>query len=177
MIVFDCPKCGRKMQAAEDVAGKRVRCPGCQEVVWAPEARKKAPSQPREEPEDEPEVAPRRSAPAREAEVEETEDESRRPCPMCGELIVADALKCRFCGEIFDPALKRAKKKKKRGRFVSDDELEAGDIALAIILSGIGCIVGIIWMIQGKPKGTKMFLISLIMTVIWTAISLMIEGL
>jgi hypothetical protein len=30
----------------------------------------------------------------------------RRPCPACGEAIVATARKCRFCGEIFDPALR-----------------------------------------------------------------------
>src|SRR5688572_6415637 len=30
----------------------------------------------------------------------------RRPCPACGEAIVATAQKCRFCGEIFDPALR-----------------------------------------------------------------------
>ncbi|HKB42381.1 MAG TPA: hypothetical protein VKD72_38500 [Gemmataceae bacterium] len=35
------------------------------------------------------------------------EDEARRPCPMCGEMIIASAVKCRFCGEIFDPTLRR----------------------------------------------------------------------
>ena len=38
----------------------------------------------------------------------------RRPCPMCGEMIVATAAKCRFCGEVFDPTLKKAKSKKKK---------------------------------------------------------------
>lgn len=28
--------------------------------------------------------------------------EVRRPCPMCGELIVASAVICRFCGETVD---------------------------------------------------------------------------
>jgi predicted RNA-binding Zn-ribbon protein involved in translation (DUF1610 family) len=34
--------------------------------------------------------------------------EARRPCPECGEMIVAGAAKCRFCGAAFDPRLRRA---------------------------------------------------------------------
>ena len=33
--------------------------------------------------------------------------EQRRPCPECGEMIVASAAKCRFCNAIFDPKLKQ----------------------------------------------------------------------
>lgn len=32
----------------------------------------------------------------------------RRPCPMCGESIAAAALRCRFCGEVFDSRLGKA---------------------------------------------------------------------
>jgi predicted RNA-binding Zn-ribbon protein involved in translation (DUF1610 family) len=35
-------------------------------------------------------------------------NEPRRPCPMCGEMIPVKALKCRFCGEVFDQALRNA---------------------------------------------------------------------
>ena len=31
---------------------------------------------------------------------------TRRPCPHCGEMIIATAAKCRFCGAIFDPGLR-----------------------------------------------------------------------
>ncbi|MBI5760669.1 MAG: DUF4190 domain-containing protein [Planctomycetales bacterium] len=30
--------------------------------------------------------------------------EARKPCPMCGEMIVASAIICRFCGETVDKA-------------------------------------------------------------------------
>jgi len=32
---FPC-SCGRQLQVADDLAGKRVRCPSCQHIVWAP---------------------------------------------------------------------------------------------------------------------------------------------
>lgn len=32
-------------------------------------------------------------------------DDERKPCPKCGEMIQKVALKCRHCGEIFDPTL------------------------------------------------------------------------
>ena len=90
--------------------------------------------------------------------------ESRRPCPMCGEMILATAAKCRFCGEAFDPTLKKT-----RGRVHApgDDELSTGEIFLALLCSGIGCIMGIVWMFEGKPKGTKMFGLSLLMVIVW----------
>ncbi|MBI2919589.1 MAG: hypothetical protein HYY18_00725 [Planctomycetes bacterium] len=34
-LQFPCP-CGRQLQVSEDLAGKRVRCPSCQRVVFAP---------------------------------------------------------------------------------------------------------------------------------------------
>ena len=33
--------------------------------------------------------------------------EQRQPCPECGEMIIVGAAKCRFCGAIFDPNLKK----------------------------------------------------------------------
>ena len=33
---------------------------------------------------------------------------TRRPCPECGEMIAVGAAKCRFCGAVFDPRLRRS---------------------------------------------------------------------
>ena len=46
----------------------------------------------------------------------------------------------------------------------------------SMIRSGIGCICGIIWMIQGKPKGKKMFGISLVMVIVWNIVRAAIEA-
>lgn len=37
----------------------------------------------------------------------------RRPCPLCGEMIMVAAVKCRFCGELFEPALQRKQRQQK----------------------------------------------------------------
>ncbi|HKB42380.1 MAG TPA: hypothetical protein VKD72_38495, partial [Gemmataceae bacterium] len=91
MIVFDCTECGRTMQAAENAAGQQVRCPNCQAIIRVPETGRAALSDPVVKPELLPSPGVETGG----------EDEARRPCPMCGEMIIASAVKCRFCGEIF----------------------------------------------------------------------------
>jgi ribosomal protein S27E/predicted nucleic acid-binding Zn ribbon protein len=117
---------------------------------------------------------PQRNAPD---EVDETKD--RRPCPVCGEMIPNNALKCRFCDEILDPKLKKQEAKKRRrssGRGGDyDDDMTTGDWVVAILCSGIGCIAGIIWLIQGKRKGTQMLIVSLCMAVVWNILRFVIE--
>jgi len=108
----------------------------------------------------------------------------RKPCPACGEMIQKKAAKCRFCGEIFDPALKRRKQKSRRrsrSRYSDDDELEIAEWLLIIFCGGIACIIGIVYLIQGQTsKGTKMiaypFLIGLIWRLIFFLIFLVAEG-
>ncbi len=54
-----------------------------------------------------------------------------------------------------------------RKKPAGDDELTGGDWLLCILCSGIGCIVGIVYLIQGQPKGGKMLGISLLFIVLW----------
>jgi predicted RNA-binding Zn-ribbon protein involved in translation (DUF1610 family) len=179
-ISFQCPQCGKKLKAPDDAAGKSSSCPGCGSKVTCPEPvydaevveMDLAPQKPKgfdpyaELDDDKPYgvVGPPAAA--------QTSDESRRPCPMCGEMIVATAAKCRYCGEVFDPTLKKAKsKKKKKKRYDPEDEsLSGSEIAIGIICSGIGCIAGLVWMIQGKPKGLKMVGLSIVADIVKSVI-------
>jgi predicted RNA-binding Zn-ribbon protein involved in translation (DUF1610 family) len=112
-ISFACHQCGRNLKAPESAAGKSTKCPGCGATVTCPEAVYDA------------ELL---GAPSSRADGYGVADrdldgvyatagppvgsavapDARRPCPMCGEMIIATAAKCRFCGEIFDATLKKA---------------------------------------------------------------------
>ena len=136
-ISFSCPRCGKKLKAPDSAAGKSSKCPGCGSPVTCPEPVYDAElvnappggldpfadldtDKPYEM------AAPAAGMPG---PAEASAGEARRPCPMCGEMIVATAAKCRYCGEIFDPALKKAKKKKQKGRGGDDENLSTGDTA------------------------------------------------
>lgn len=173
-IRVTCNVCGKTLQAKDSSAGKKAKCPGCGAVIEVPEAIYDA------------EVIADRGAGAPPEDefggmdiggYEDAAADDRRPCPACGEMIKASASRCRYCGEVFDEGLKRKTKKKKSRRSVAeeDENLSAGEWVLAILCSGIGCIMGIIWMIQGKPKGLKMFGISILMQLFWGAVRLMLE--
>lgn len=185
-ISFSCRKCGKKLKAPDNAAGKTSKCPGCGSPVTCPEpvyeAEPVAPAKP-----DVPDILPddpydmgdgtpygldEEAAPLPKADP-------RRPCPMCGEMILANAAKCRFCGEVFDETLKKAavkKKKKKKRSSEEDANLSAGDWIAAILCADIGCIASIIWMIQGKPKGLKMLGVSLLSIAIRIPIILAMQG-
>jgi predicted RNA-binding Zn-ribbon protein involved in translation (DUF1610 family) len=183
-ISFQCPKCGKKLKAPESAAGKSSPCPGCGTTVTCPEPVYDAEV-----------VDMTLEQPGKPAGVDPYADlddggaygvvapgpaaaapDGRRPCPMCGEMIVANAAKCRYCGEVFDPTLKKVKSKKSKKHSAEDSDLSGGEIAIALLCSGIGCIAGIVWMIQGKPKGLKMFGLSFTMAIVWSVIRAVLTG-
>jgi predicted RNA-binding Zn-ribbon protein involved in translation (DUF1610 family) len=167
-IRFRCTTCGKELKTAPEHAGKRVKCPSCGNVINVPEEVLDAEAVPPPTPADAADpgygLAPSEPAPPA---------DDRIPCPACGEMIKANAVKCRFCGEIFDETLRRAEKKRSGGE---DANLTGGEWVLAILCSGIGCIMGLVWMIQGKPKGTKMFGISFLFVIIWNIVNVLIQA-
>jgi predicted RNA-binding Zn-ribbon protein involved in translation (DUF1610 family) len=182
-ISFQCPNCGKKLKAPDSAAGTTSTCPSCGSKLTCPEPLYDAevvemgppPGKPAgfdpfgDIDDDKPRGLPQPAA-------AEPSSEGRRPCPMCGEMIVATAAKCRYCGEVFDSTLKKAKGKKKSKKHGPEDEdLSTSEVVVAVLCSGIGCIAGIVWMIQGKPKGLKMFGISIVMVVVWNVINLVVR--
>jgi predicted RNA-binding Zn-ribbon protein involved in translation (DUF1610 family) len=195
-IPVTCPSCGKKLQAPDAAAGKQARCPSCASLMTVPEPVHEAeevgpdfgigePSGPSggvggllDELDAQSAAAgpavPWTPAPARAPAPAGPVGEPRRPCPMCGEMILASAVKCRYCGEVFDPTLKR-KEAKARRYSSSDEDLSTADWLLAILCSGIGCIIGVVWLIQGKPKAGKMIGVSVLCAILWNVVRFAIE--
>jgi hypothetical protein len=99
-------------------------------------------------------------------------EDERRPCPMCGEMIISSAAKCRYCGEVFDATLKRKEKKsrKKSGGDSDDDTPTTSDWVITFLCPGIACIGSIVYLIQGKKKGLIMLGVSIGMSIFWNIV-------
>lgn len=81
-IRLSCPHCNSTLKGPDDLAGQTLKCPKCGKPVEVPAS--PAPVTPPPSP------APPPAPESRESE--------RVPCPMCSELIMANAKVCRFCG-------------------------------------------------------------------------------
>ena len=196
-IQFQCTWCGKKINAGDAFAGKSAKCPGCGGVVQVPAASASPPAQTGgfgnfPAPNEPPQFGAQQYGPppsssgsigpppggvfdaedfstAPQSPVPSAGDE-RRPCPACGEMILQTAAKCRFCGEVFDSTLRRTSGK----RNGKDDPMTGLDWFLVIMCGGIGCIVGIVYMTQGKSKGGKMIGLSIAFAIGWQVVQLLI---
>ncbi|MBN1901213.1 hypothetical protein JW926_07815 [Candidatus Sumerlaeota bacterium] len=106
-------------------------------------------------------------------ETEPLYSHQMRPCPYCGEMIQRIAKKCRFCNEFLDDSLRKQQAAKISS---PDDNLTTGDWIFCVLCSGIACIFGIVYAIQGKKKGLKMVGVSLLVSLIWSLIRIAIEN-
>jgi predicted RNA-binding Zn-ribbon protein involved in translation (DUF1610 family) len=161
-------------KTSDTAAGKKAKCPKCGGVINIPasgveeeivDAEADTPS-PFDN--DDFAVEPPHALPTSTANGE------RKSCPMCGEMIARDAVKCRYCGEIFDPVL-RAQEQKKAKPAAGDSDLSPLEWVVAILCSGIGCIIALVWIVQGKPKGTKMLVVSICAQVFWGLIQVVAQ--
>lgn len=170
-IKVKCSGCGVSLSTPDASAGKRAKCPQCGHAIQVPKL-------PVEEVILDAENSIFDDISDDELTSGAATHDDRKPCPACGERIFFDAIKCRYCGEIFDQTLKKQdrKKRKKQSTAAEGGDMTTGDWFIAILCSGIGCIAGIVWMIQGKPKGKKMFLVSLGVQLFWGVVRFLIEA-
>jgi predicted RNA-binding Zn-ribbon protein involved in translation (DUF1610 family) len=172
-----CPSCNQTLEVPEADAGKPVTCPACGAMMTAADVIYDAQEIGAEE-------IPQTSGPAGELHAaapqgpsaEQAADQDggqRRPCPLCGEMIIATAAKCRFCGAILDETLKLEEEKKIAAD--ANANLTTGDWIFCVLCAGIACIFGIVYAIQGKPKGMKMIGVSIVAAIVWNVISALIQ--
>jgi predicted RNA-binding Zn-ribbon protein involved in translation (DUF1610 family) len=112
-INMNCPSCAKALTAPENAAGKKAKCPACGQIMIVPEVVFAAEEfgDPGPEPVSHdynlmgafPGTTPWQSPADPTLPAPEP---VRRPCPLCGEPIVATAAKCRFCGAVFDSRLR-----------------------------------------------------------------------
>jgi predicted RNA-binding Zn-ribbon protein involved in translation (DUF1610 family) len=105
-IKLSCSHCQATLTADESRAGRRAKCPKCGGAIVIPAA----PANPGEEEVLEPELGSLIDDGAGEYELEAPpppppQRETRKPCPECGEMIMREAVKCRFCGAVLDKSL------------------------------------------------------------------------
>lgn len=120
-IEFSCEHCGRRSLVEDEMAGMKLRCAGCGQVVDVP----------RPEP-----------ASAGVQIVEAAPGEPAQRCPVCREPIQPRARKCRHCHEFLDRELAIAKAREEEERIKRRIALEEQESRLAKV-SLICAVVGL----------------------------------
>ncbi len=174
-ISFTCKACGRPLRVKDSLAGRTGKCPGCGNSILVPDDRARPAEPPaRDRRQDDfgddfytDTDTPRAvaAAPGR----SEAPPRPRRPCPACGEMIVRSAIVCRFCGEDFGG-------RSRRGDSSGSGSLTAAEWLLAILCPFVGCVFSIVFLMQGKPKGVLMLVVSVVMMFVFAGLPLAIRG-
>lgn len=162
-ISVKCCDCGKALKAPDALAGKKAKCPDCGAVVAVPNAAEEMEANGGRQEADLDDLA------GDDADFPVDEDSTRSPCPMCGELIAASAIKCRFCGETLSSTV-RSRERQSTSAIVAN-QLTGGDIAICVLCFPIACVVGIVAIITGQPaRGLKMIGLAIVMPFLWGAI-------
>ncbi len=161
-ITFPCSRCGKKLKARQSAAGQTRKCPVCATRVTCPgpaidddvvdaELIAVTPAvatgggvNPYADLDDDGAYAVADAGPGAQSAPE---TEARRPCPMCGETIMAAAVKCRYCGEVFDPVLKKGKGRKsgkRSSRSGGSNPSAVRDLGVGVVLTVLGIVLTLV---------------------------------
>lgn len=152
-IRVSCPQCGKVLQGRASMAGKRVKCPACSQVLVLPGGQEEAAA-----------VQPAVHQPLADQPQSSWFDQAMddyviaRPPPSREPVVAAAnpyAAPTTLGSGTISPRRRSA---------WSNDELSSTDWILVILCTNIACIIGIIRLIQGKPK---MIVAALTANVIW----------
>jgi DNA-directed RNA polymerase subunit M/transcription elongation factor TFIIS len=163
-----CPTCGQGVFFGQDVHNCQTCGQTYHDACWGSrgcatcDAPIAGPAQP-----------PAADAPTPLAPALPVAEPDQKECRFCGEMILVAARKCRHCGEYQNESDRRQAAGPKE---VEEENLTAGEWLLAILCSGIGCIVGIVWLCQGKKKGWKMIAVSIVANIILKFIITMLRS-
>ena len=114
---MNCPSCGKNLSAPDTAAGKKAKCPACGQIMVVPEVVHDAEEFGSPPPQPSTPYSPQPPAGSTENWLNDVQGaaaptapgpggEARRPCRECGEMILAGAARCRFCGAVFDSRLR-----------------------------------------------------------------------
>ncbi len=115
--MLTCPGCQATLRVRDDMAGKKIKCPRCAELVPVPAGKAvTAKGRPAAD-EGFTEVKPLPASKVKSAPGSKGAVPTTRPCPSCGKSVSLAARTCRHCDAPLDEEDEKEAPRKKRSKF------------------------------------------------------------